>query len=179
MAVRAKRFRPPLKSNTVPGNLSPGLSSAPTSQSNNSDSLPCTQTHTVLSYCDNYQEDEEEHSNASSEADQSQNSVSEESEAEVPSRFKRHTPYPLPPKSYGHRAEQQKRRQLTVADLEQSLRRKRVKIRLPVRTGVGQRVCGGDLSVYDCQPTPPDKVGVVNNSISRQQSEAEQVSQHC
>ena len=174
MSVRAKKFRPPLKASaeTRTSWLSPSLSSAPNSQASGGDSLPATQTHTVLSYCENYQD--EEHSE-SFEDHSPTSSVSQESEAEieVASRFKRHKPYPLP-KTYGYRTEQHKKK--TVADLERSLGKGRVRISLPV-AGVGQKPCGSNLSVYDCQPTPPESVGVVSRDITLSlKSKEEQVS---
>lgn len=169
MSVRAKKFRPPLKNSTV-ASLSPVLSPAHSSQWSGSNSLPDTQTHTVLSYCDNYQEEP---------ASSDDHSPSEESEAEseVPvSRFKRHSrhyPLPIASRSYGYHG--QSKRRATVADIERNLGQKRVCLPPVRKVRVGQ--CGGDLSVYDCQPTPPEAVGVVNSHVTSPQSRAKQVSQ--
>ena len=183
--TRAKKFRPPLKNNP----LSPALSSAPQSQESTAtrDSLPGTQTHTVLSYCDNYQA-EEEPSNIlceeqpstpllcedvpstedtlSSSNNSSLSSASEEIEdIEQTMRFKRHKRDRLPV-GYGYgilKHNKKKNKTTTVADLEQGIGgRKCVRIATPLAGVEGKRplLCGRDLSVYDYQSTPPEAGGV-------------------
>ncbi len=186
--TRAKKFRPPLKSNP----LSPALSSAPQSQESTAtgDSLPGTQTHTVLSYCDNYEEQpsnilcEEQPSTPllstpllckevprnedtlSSSNNSCLSSASEEIEdIEQTMRFKRHKRDRLPV-GYGYgilKHNKKKNKTTTVADLEQGIGgRKCVRIATPLAGVEGKRplLCGRDLSVYDYQSTPPEAGGV-------------------
>ncbi len=187
--TRAKKFCPPLKSQP----LSPALSSAPQSQestANTGDSLPDTQTHTVLSYCDSYQAEEQpstpllcveqpstpllcedvpsNEDSLSSSNNSSLCSASEEIDEneniEQTSRFKPHKRDRLPVGyGYGILQHNQNKKKKTVADLERGTRgKKRVRISTPL-AGVekGKRLCGRDLSVYDYQPTPPEAGGVV------------------
>ena len=166
MSTRNKKFRPPLKSLTP---ASPALDLAPSSNAQNppdlclSDSPPATQTHTVLSYCDNYQEGlstkspESPRSDSPSifSEDSSPLTTDSESEPEAsPSRFRVHRPAALP--GYGYNILHHKKR--TVADFDRGVgRNKRVRIVTPEVRRVGG---GRDLSVYDYQPTPPENVGV-------------------
>lgn len=145
-------------------------------------SLPGTQTHTVLSYCENYQTDDINYisNDFSSHCSNTNTSSSEESDdtrEEIPTRFRAHKPTSnVQRRFYDYQIVPNRKR--SVADVERKATGsnrggKRVCIMTPLVTKEKRRaksqrhlyvpdhkkdVCeeGAGLSVYDYQPTPQE-----------------------
>ena len=144
-------------------------------------SLPGTQTHTVLSYCDNYQPQTDDkyitsdpHSPRSN-VDISSSEESDEPQEDLLKRFQVHKPENNPQRRfYDYRILPDRKR--SVADVERKTAAgkrggKRVRIMTPLVTkerrmekrqrhlngpGYEKDMCEGGLSVYDYQPTPQE-----------------------
>lgn len=192
--TRNKKFRPPLKSGTELGGI-PEIYSVRQSQlSTCTDSVPATQTHTVLSYCDNYEEkpptsslsdtDRNEDktvtincaSSLSSATEGSKYTSSSGSESEdeevqksLTPRFRAYRPDSLP-LGYSYSILPQRKR--TLANMKKEKDRiKCVQIASPKGVDKNRHANGVimDLSVYDYQPTPPEARSMVKKQRKQSQ----------